>query len=154
MIDCVTGEAVLIGEQDFIISILNLRTFADHEFQTNWLIGFTMDFNYEIKIINKKHPKYKKIIKIINISVEHGIKQRADNLNKYGIVILFYLFEKLSDSKVINKIKYELNKKRDQITLNEFSTIFTFLLAAFTFSFVVFIIELIYYKFNNNLYWF
>ena len=134
--------------------MLNLRTFGDNEFQTNWLIGFKMDFNYEIKIINKKHPKYKKIVKIINISVEHGIEQRVDDLSKHGIAILFYLFEKLLDSKKFNKIKYEMNKKRDQITFNEISNVFAFLLAAFTFLFVVFIIELIYYKFNNNLYWF
>ena len=94
-----------------------------------------MDFNYEIKIINKKHPKYKQIIKIINISVEHGIKQRADYLNKHGIIILFYLFEKLSDSKVFNQIKYEMKKKRDLITLNEFSDVFAFLFTAFIFLF-------------------
>ena len=113
-----------------------------------------MDFNYEIKIINKKHPEYKKILKMINISVEHGIKQRANEMSKHGVVILFYVLEKLSNSKVLNKIKYEMNKKRDQITLNEISNIFAFLLAALTFLFVIFIIELIYYKINNNLYWF
>ena len=70
-----------------------------------------MDFNYEIKIINKKHHKYKQILKMINVLVEHGIKQRVDYLNEYGIVMLFYLFEKLSNSKVLNQIKYEMNKK-------------------------------------------
>ena len=113
-----------------------------------------MDFNYIIKIINKMHPKYKQILKMINISVEHGIKQRADDLHQHGTIILFYLFEKLSNSKVLNRIKYEINKKRDQITFDEISNFFALVLAAFPFSFVVLIIELIYYKFTKYLSWF
>ena len=141
----------MIGNEDFIISLLNFRTYADRELQTNWLIGFGMDFNYEIKIINKKHPKYKQIIKIINISVEHGIKQRADYLNKHGIIILFYLFEKLSNSKVFDQLKYEINKERDQITLNELSSLFILLLSVFPCLFVAFIIEIIISKYKRNL---
>ena len=53
---------------------------------------------------------------------------------------------------MLNKIKYEMNKKRDQITLYEISDVFAFMFAAFIFLFVVFIIEYIYYKFENNLY--
>ena len=83
---------------------MDIRTFADHENQNNLLIGFKIDFNYEIKIINKKHPKYKQILKMIDISVEHGIKQRADYLYKYGTIMLFHVFEKLSNSKVLNLI--------------------------------------------------
>ena len=59
-----------------------------------------MDFNYEIKVINKNHPKHKQILKLINILVEHGTKQRAEDLHDYGTGILFYLFEKLLDSSV------------------------------------------------------
>ena len=44
-----------------------MRTFANYENQNNWLIGFRMDFDYEVKIINKKHPKYKQILKMANI---------------------------------------------------------------------------------------
>ena len=133
---------------------MNFRKIAVHENQNNWLIGFRMDFDYEIKIINKKHPKYKRILNVINILVEHGIKQRADYLYEYGFMMLFNVFEKLSNSKLLNQIKYEMNKKRDQITLDELSNVFTLLLAAFPFLFVVFIFECIYYKFNKNLYWF
>ena len=86
---------------------MNFRKIAIHENQNNWLIGFRMDFDYEIKIINKKHPKYKRILKVINILVEHGIKQRADNLYEYGNMMLFNVFEKLSNPKVLNQIKYE-----------------------------------------------
>ena len=143
------GEAILIGQQKFIITILNFRAFAGYEFQKNWLIEFRMDFNYEIKIINKKHPKHKKILKLIKISVEHGIKQRVDYLHEYGIVMLFYVFEKLSNSKV----KYEINKKRDQIALNELSSLFALLISVFPCLFVVFIIEIIIYKFRRNLTW-
>ena len=144
----------MIGEQTLIVLVLNLRKFAIPENINNWVIGFRMDFNYEIKVINKKHPKHKQILKIINISVEHGIKQRADNLHEYGVIMLFYLFEKLSNSKVFNQAKYELNNKRDQITLDELSSLFGLLVAAFPFLFVVFISELIYYKFTRNLCWF
>ena len=103
-----------------------------------------MDFNYAIKVINKKHRKYKQINKMINNLVEHGIKQRADFLYEYGIGILFSLFEELFNSKVLNKIKYEMSKERDQITLNELSRLFIILLVVFSFLFVVFIIELIF----------
>ena len=133
---------------------MNFHTFADHENKNNWVIGFRMDFNYEIKIINKKHPKYKQIIKMINILVEHGIKHRADYLYEYGTIMLFHVFEKLSNPEVLNQIKYEMNKKRGQITFVELSNVFLVLLAAFPFLFVVFIIELIYYKFKRNLHWF
>ena len=109
-----------------------------------------MDFNYEIKVINKKHPKYKQILKLINISVEHGIKQRADYLHEYGIIMLFHLFEKLSDSKVFNQIKYEINKERNQITLNELSSLFVLLLSVFPCLFLVLIIEIIIYKCKRN----
>ena len=151
LIDCIIGEAILIGEQDFIISLLNLRKFGGHEFQKNWQIAFKMDFNYEVKIINKKHLKYKQIVKMINILVEHGIKKRAERLHEYGIFMLFDLFVRLSNLKVVNQIKFELNKKREQITLNELSNVFAISLAAFSFLFVVFIIEFIYFKFENNL---
>ena len=154
LIDYVIGEAVIIGEQKFVILILNFGKFSRRENLNNWLIGFRMDFNYEVKIVNKKHPKHKQILKLINISVEHGIKQRAEALHDYGFIILFYLFEKLSNSQVVNQVKYELNKKREQITLDELSSLFVLLLAAFPCLFVVFIIECIYYKYDRNIYWF
>ena len=112
-----------------------------------------MDFNYEVKIINKKHPKHEEILKLINISAEHGIKHRAEDLNQYGIIVLFYLLEKLSNSKVFNQIKYEIKKERDQITLNELSSLFVLLLSVFPCLFVVFIIEIIIYKYKRNLTW-
>ena len=151
MLDCVIGKAVFIGKQDITTPILNFHTYANHENQNNWLIGLKMDFNYEVKIINKKHPKHKQILKLINTLVEHGIKQRAENLYDNGFMISFYLFEKLSDSQVVNQVKYEFNNKREQITLDELSSLFGLLLAAFPCLFVVFIIECIFYKFNKNL---
>ena len=154
IIDVVNGKAVLIGHQDFVILVLNLRKFAHYENQNNWLIGFRMDFSFEAKIVNKKHPKHKQILKLINILVEHGIKQRADDLYKYGILILHYLFEKSWNLKALNELKYEINKKREQITLDELSSLFGLLFAAFPCLFVVFIIQCIYYKFTRNLYWF
>ena len=112
-----------------------------------------MDYNYEVKIINKKHPKHKQILKLINISVEHGIKKRADYLHEYGIVMLFHVFEKLSNSKMFNQIKNEMNKERDQITLNELSSLFVLLISVFPCLFVVLIIEIIICKYKRNLTW-
>ena len=90
---------------------------------------------------------------MINKLVENEIKQRTDYLYEYGIGILFSFFEKLLNSKVLNKIKYEMNKERDQITLNELSSFFAILLASFPFLFVVLIVECIFYKFTRNLSW-
>ena len=108
----------------------------------------------KLKLLTKKNPKYKQIIKMINISVEHGIKQRIDYLYKYGVIMLFYLFEKLSSSKVFNQIKSEMNKEHDQITFGELSNLFALLLVAFPCLFVVFIVEFIYYKYKRDLTWF
>ena len=58
---------------------------------------------------------------------------------------MFYLFEKLSSSKVFDQIKSEINKKHDQITLGDLSNLLTLLLVAFPCLFFVFIIELIYH---------
>ena len=88
---------------------------------------------------------------MINILVEHGIKQRADDLYEYGFIMLFYLFEKLSNSKVFDQLKYEINKERDQITLNELSSLFILLLSVFPCLFVAFIIEIIISKYKRNL---
>ena len=154
MLDCVIGKAVFIGKQDITTPILNFHAYANHENLNNWLIGFRMDFNYEVKIVNKKHPKHKQILKLINTLVENGIKQRAENLYDNGFMISFYYFEKLSDSQLVNQVKYEFNNKREQITLDELSSLFGLLLAAFPCLFMVFIFELIYHKFNRNLSWF
>ena len=132
---------------------MSVRKLADHEFQTNWQIAFRMDHNHEVKIISKKHPKYKQIVKVINVLIENGIQQRAEDLGEYGVIMLYYSFEKLLNLKVFNQIKYELNKKRSQITLNQLSSLFGLLFAAFPFLFVIFIIESIYYKFSRNLSW-
>ena len=79
-----------------------------------------MDFDIEIQIINKKHPKHKQILKIFNNLVEHGIKQRENNLFDNGFIILFCVFEKLSNSKMFNQVKYELNKKVIKLLLMSF----------------------------------
>ena len=113
-----------------------------------------MNFNHVIKIINKKNPKYKQILRMINISVEHGIKHRRDYLYEYGIIMLSYLFEKLSSSKVFYQIKSEINKKHHQITFGDLSNLFSLLLVVFPCLFLVFVIELIYYKYEMNLTWF
>ena len=112
-----------------------------------------LDHNYEVKVVNKKHPKHKQITKLVNISVENGFKHRTGYLYANGFILFYYLFERLSNSNVFNQVKYEINKKRDKITLDELSNLFVLFFAVFPCLFVVFIIECTYYKFKNNLSW-
>ena len=64
---------------------------------------------------------------------------------------LIHSYFKNDQIKVFNLIKFERNKKLNKITFDELSKLFILFLAAFAFLFVVFIIECIYYKFNEYL---
>ena len=148
--DVVIGNAVLIGDYELCNLILNFRKFVDHENQNNWLISLQLNYQHEIRIVNKKHPKHRQIIKLINHSFEHGIETRSNRLFKHGILMLYYLFEKFADSHVVHVIKNELNKKRMQITFEELSSVFYVYLLLLPISFATFIIELIYYQVKKH----
>ena len=148
--DCISGEAALIGHEKFIALILNLRKISNYEDQNNWLIGLKLDHYYEVKVVNKKHPKHKQITTLIGLSLEHGIVWRTEYLHDHGAIILSFFIERLTNSQIFSQMKYELSKKRDKITLDQLSNLFILCLALFPCLFLVFIIECIYYKFQNN----
>ena len=146
----IIGKAVLIGDYKLCNFLLNFREFFDHENQNN-CISLQLNYQHQIRIVNKKHAKYKQIIKLINYSFEHGIETRSSRLFKHGILMLYYLFEKLADFEVVHMLKNELNKKRSQITFEELSSVFYVYLLLLPISFVTFIIELIYYQVKTHL---
>ena len=129
---------------------MNLRKITDYENQNNWLIGLKLDHNYEVKVVNKNHPKHKQIAKLISLSLEHGIIWRTEYLHDHGAIILSFFIEKLTNSNVFSEIKYELSKKRDKITLDQLSNLFILCLTLFPCFFVVCIIECIYYNLKKG----
>ena len=146
----ITGDNVLICRKSTVDTFLNLRTIAEKENQNNWLNALQMYYFYETKIVNKKHSKHKQIINIINIAFENGIFQHWDSLYKEGNILLFYVFEKIADPQLINDIKNAINYKRTQITFDELVSVFHLLIIVLLISFVVFVIEIIYFfSFNQ-----
>ena len=110
MIDVIHGDAVFIGAYRINQAFLFLREFVVDENKDNWLIASKLDHKPEVKIVNRNHPKHKQIVKLINISLEHGIESKWNNLNKHGIMMMFYLFESLADQDVITIIRNEIEK--------------------------------------------
>ena len=104
-----------------------------------------MESNHKIKIVNKKHIKHKQIKKLINYSLEHGIKHRRDRLLKQGAIMLYYLFENVVNKTILNTIKNELNKTRQQITFDELYSIFVMFLYILPLLVMSFVIELGYF---------
>ena len=145
LIEIFNGDKVLIDHTITIDTLLNLREIAEKENQNNWLNTLKMDYLYDTKIVNKKHPKHKQIVNIINIAFENGIVQHWDCLKKEGITLLFYIFEKIADPQLINNIKNVINYKRTQLTFGELASVFHFLIIILLVSFVVFVIEKIYF---------
>ena len=150
LIHLVNGEDVLISRKSTSNNFLNLRKIAGKENQNNWLNALQMYYIYETKIVNKKHPKHKQIINIINIAFENGIFQRWDSLYKEGNILLFYVFEKIADPQLINDIKNAINYKRTQITFDELVSVFHLLSIVLLVSFIVFVIEIIYFLSFNH----
>ena len=145
-VDVVTGKMALIADSQSINIMSNYRKFADREVKDDWTIAYQMKYIHEYKIVNIKHPKHKQIVKLINISVEHGITVRRSNLIKHGFLLFFYLIEKFVHPKVVNLIKRLMHKKHDKITINEFSSVIMLYLFILFISAIIFIMEIIYYK--------
>ena len=77
--------------------MLSLKELADKQIKDEFLIGLKFDFNYQLKIVNKQNPHYKKIIKLINKSTDHGIMVRRDKLFDNGMLLLYYILQKFAD---------------------------------------------------------
>ena len=150
IIDVIVGNAVFISDHRFAERFLNFREFVSEGNRNNWLIAYEMEYNFEIKIVNKKHPKHKQIIKLINISIEHGIEKKWESLYRHGILMLFYLFKHLAEENVLEALRNEIDKKRKQITFDELSNVFLAFLLTFPISIIVFVLELITYKLKHR----
>ena len=150
LIEIFNGDKVLIDHTITIGTLLNLREIAEKENQNNWLNTLKMDYLYDTKIVNKKHPKHKQIVNIINIAFENGIFQHWDSLYKEGNILLFYIFEKMADPQLVSDIKNAINYKRTQITFDELVSVFHLIIIVLLISFVVFVIEIVYFfSFNQ-----
>ena len=127
---------------------MNLRKIVDKENQNNWVNALQMYYHYETLFTNKKHPKSKQIVEIINLSFEHGIIQRWNSLFDNGIILFYYIFEKVVDPQVVSDIKKAINYKRTQITFDELFTVFYLFIILLFISLVVFVIELLYFFYS------
>ena len=145
MIDVIRGDAVFIGDHRIVQEFLNFREFSAEGSKDDWLISLKLDYKQEIKIVNKNHPKHKQIVKLINMSLEHGIENKRHNLYKYGMLMLFYLFEHLADQNIITALRNESEKRRKHISFDELSNVFISFLISLPISIIVFVIELIFY---------
>ena len=149
LIDVIRGDAVFISDHRNAQRFLGLREFFSEENKDNWLTALKLDYKHEVKIVNKNHPRHKEIVKLINISLEHGIISKWKNLNKHGIMIMVYLFERLADQEFVARLRSEIEKKRNQISLNELSSVFLLIFFSLPISISVFVIELISHKLKD-----
>lgn len=107
-------------------------------------------YEYEIKVVNKKHPKYKQIVKLINLSTEHGILQQKVNRFKYGFLLLSYWFERFFKSEKAKMTKQEFDKKNTNfIKFDELINIFLIWIIVGVVIIIIFIIELMYFFLNR-----
>ena len=145
MIDVILGNAVFIGDHRIVQEFLNFREFVVEGNKDNWLISLKLDYKHEVKIVNKYHPKHKQIVKLINMSLEHGIECKRHNLYKHGMLMLIYLLKRFVDQDVITIIKNEIDKRRKQISFDELSSVFFLFFISLPISIIIFVIELILY---------
>ena len=103
-----------------------------------------LDYNYQVKIVNNKHPKHKRIIRLINWSLEHGIMNRRDRLFQSNIPLMYYLAENFAPQEIIDEIDRLISRRIIEITINELESLFSLLITGLSLSILTFIIEIIY----------
>ena len=130
--------------------LLNFRAFVEEEIRDDWLIALSLEFNYQLKFVNIKNPHYKQIINLINLSIEHGIILKRDRLLKSGILMLYYLFEKIAPQEMIDAINRLISKRRVEITINELESLFLLWTIGLSLSICILIIEIIFHKFSKR----
>ena len=145
MIDFVKGIRVFIGDSDDCQLLLNYLKKVDDI--SNWIIPIRDFYQYEIKIVNMKHSKYKQIIRLINFTKEHGIFQQKINRFNYGLLLLLSnWFEQLIDPEIAKVIKREFNQKTtNQIKFDQLINIFVFWIVDSVAQIIIFLIEIIYF---------
>ena len=144
------GRRVFIGDTNECQLLLNyLKTVDDIN---NWIISIRQYYQHEIRIVNMKHPKYKQIIRLINLTKEHGILQQKVNQFKHGFLLLSYWFEHLIDREMIKVFKREFNQKTtNQIKFDELINIFVIKIIDSVGQITIFLIELMYFFYNRYL---
>ena len=85
-------------------ALLNFRALVEPEFKYDWLIGLQMDNNYQVKIVNINHPLNEQIINLINAANEHGIRIRRNKQFENGILMLYFIFEKVASQNLLDII--------------------------------------------------
>ena len=144
--DVLKGRRIFVGKSNHCEMILNyLKTVNDI---SNWIIAVSKYYEYEIKIVNMKHPKYKRIIKLINLTNEHGILKQKINRFKIGVMLLSNWLE-LIEPEMVNKIKQELDQNTNQIKFDELIYIFVINIIESVAIIMIFLIELIYFFLNH-----
>ena len=98
----INGDAVLISDNQIAQRLLNLRELVVKENKDNWLIALKFDYEHEAKIVNKNHPKHKQIVKFINISLEHGIESKWNNLFKHGMLVMVVRPDNFTNNFIFN----------------------------------------------------
>ena len=140
-----SGKKILISDTELIEATSSLRFLADKEQRDDWLIGLQLDYNYPVKIVNIKNPFYKRIIRLINISIEHGIKLKRYRSLTNGMLMLYYLFKKIASKETIDVVEQLLAEKSILITMNELESLFLLFSIGLILSIVLFIIECCYF---------
>lgn len=136
----------MIAESTFCNAILNFRSLVEKEFKDDWLIALQMDHNYQVKVVNVKNPQYKQIIYLINASNEYGIRIKRKKLYENGILMLYFLFEKVAPEYLLDLVDDLLTKRRIHITFNELESLFLLLLFGLIVSICILIIEILFRK--------
>ena len=136
------GHKVFITSSYICNLLLNLRALVNVEMRDDWLIGLQLDYNYQVKIVNSKHPEHQRIIKLINWSLEHGVMDKRDRLLQSGILLMYHLAEKFAPQEIIDAMNRLINKRRIEITINELESLFLLLIIGLSLSILIFIIEI------------
>ena len=148
--DAMEGHKVYIASAHNGNLFLNFRALVEEEIRDDWLVGLQLDYNYQVKIVNNKHPKHKQIIKLINLSLEHGIIDKRYRLFQSSILLMYYLIEKFAPQEMIDAINRLISKRRIEITINELESLFLLLIIGLSLSICSLIIEIIYNKFSKR----
>lgn len=143
--DALEGRNVFISDTFILSFFLNFRALLEKQYRDDWAIALKMHYNYGMLIVNRKHPQHKRIIKLINASIEHGIKVKRDEISKKAFLVVFFLFKKYAPEDMVEPITKVMNRQRIYFTLNELSSSFELLSFGLIASICVLIIELFFF---------